>query len=60
MCDDATAHDKFTLEHPIVKRFRLGGLGKNLTVLRDTWGFNIKFKFYNPPKKHLLARFHVF
>jgi len=28
------------------------GLGPNLTVLGDKYGFKIKFKFYNPQKAH--------
>jgi len=38
MCDDATAHDKFTLEHPIVKRFRLGGFGQKFDGFKGHMG----------------------
>ena len=45
------------LSAPIVKHFQAKKLvqcvlGQNLTLLGDKYGFNIKFKFYNPEKAH--------
>jgi len=34
-------------------------LGQNLTVLRDKYGFNIKFKFYDAEKAHPCVISHL-